>query len=270
MSFWGIGKPKYRSKDPAVRLQAVARIDDQALLAELAGTDESPRVRRAAVDKINDMQYLLTVALDGEYIDARIAAVEKIDSQETLAEIVKKRKNMQLMGACFSRITDREILKQIANSAEYNMSARRMAIENFADESFLSEVRLDSGDQPTPKTPEEIDALIKKHGGERLVRAIGKFRGSPSAILALGEIMRRGGDAALAAVEYLAQALAHAGAEVRRTAEEQLVQVRDPELVARLVRMMEKAELHERILAVLRRIDHPDARQILESSEKKP
>ncbi|MBN2226696.1 MAG: hypothetical protein JW763_04975 [candidate division Zixibacteria bacterium] len=267
MTFLGFGKPKHRSDNPEVRLQAVLQTDDQTLLAEIARTDGSPRVRHAAIDKIIAPEHLLAVALDGDHIDARIAAVEKIDSQKTLAEIVRARKNLQLMGACFSRITDREILKRIANSGEYNMSARRMAIENFADETFLSEISQNQGEHAKPKTPEEIDALIKKHGGVRLARALGKFRGSPAALLALGEITRRGGEAAQVAVEYLTQALAHAKTEIRLTAEEQLVPVRDPELIAQMVRMMEKAELHEKILAVLKRIDHPDARQIVDSAE---
>ncbi len=270
MSFLGFGKPKHRSDNPEIRLQAVMQTDDQSLLAVMARTDSSPRVRRAAVDKIDLSEHLLAVALDGDHIDARIAAVEKIDSQETLAEIIKTRKNLQLMGACFGRITDREILKQIANSSEYNMSARRMAIENFADESFLSEIHQDQSEHARAKTPKEIDALIEKHGGVRLVRALGKFRGSPAALLALGEIMRRGGEAALVAVEYLTQALAHANPEIRHTAEEQLLPIRDPELIAQMVRMMEKAELHEKILAVLQRIDHPDARQIVDSSGGQP
>jgi hypothetical protein len=264
MVFMGfLSKPAYQSKDPQVRLEAIRGIDDQVLLAEMAKTDSSPRVRQAAVAKVDDQELLASIALDGKEIDSRVAAVGKIESQQKLAEIIKVRKNFELMGACFARITDRNILHDIANDTEYNMSARRMAIEGFADESYLSELTDDGTVSATPKTPEEIDELIRRHGGVRLVRALGRFRGSPSSIQAIGQIMQRGGEPAEIAVEYLAQALVHANARVWRAAEEQLLSLSDGELIARLIALMDNPGLHDKILEVLRQIDHPDARQIV-------
>jgi hypothetical protein len=270
MGLFGFSKPKYRARDAETRLEAVEATDDQTLLAEIAKSDSSPRVRKAAVAKISDQELLISVALDGKELDARIAAVEKIDSQEKLAEIIKLRKNFQLMGACFSRITDRRILEKIAQSREYNISARRMAIENFADESYLAEMVSPAAAAEKIKSPREIDALIENYGSDRLVRALGKFRGSKNALLALGEIVRRGGDAAVTAVEYLAYSLTHASPEICRCAEEQLATITNPDLIAHLVRMMENAELQHKVLAVLRRIDHPDARQIIRLADEGP
>ena len=262
----GIGalfRPAHRSKDPDKRLKAVNILSDQAALKTIAQSDKSPRVRLAAISRITDQDALLQVILDGQEIDARIAAVERIDSQQMLAEIIKLRKNYQLMAACFARITNKKILKAIANYPEYNISARRIAIENYADEALLREALSRTSDSSRLKTPEEIKELIDNYGGIQLIRALGKFRGSRNAIAAIGEIMRQGGESATLAVQYLAQALVHANEDVRRCAEEQLATISSGSLVAELVQLMDKAALHEKIVGVLRRIDHPDARQIV-------
>jgi len=259
-------KPAHSSKDPEVRLRAISKLTDQKLLAEIAKTDKSPRVRKAAVARVKEQEMLFSIALDGQEIDVRIDAVERIESQRKLAQIIKIRKNFQLMGACFSHISDKEILQEIATNPDYNMSARRIAIENYADEAFLVDI-----DQPESErksnTPEDIDAYIKKFGGVRLARALGKFRGSKSAIIALGEIMRRGGEASLIALEYLVQGLDHSSPEISNTTGDQLASIRNPELIAQLVRILDKATPSEKVLSVLKRIDHPDARQIIKDRE---
>lgn len=260
MGLTDLFKPGHKSSNPETRLKAVERLSCQETLADLAQNDPSPRVRLSAIEKITDQELLVRVALDGQAIDARIAAVERIDSQDTLAEIIKVRKNFQLMGACFSRITDTNILERIANDTEYNMSARRMAIENYADESFLEDMSPDAS-KNEPKTPEEIDTLIARYGAVSLARGLGKFRGSTSAMNALGEIMRRGGEAGIVALENLANSLIHANKAVREEAHRQLVTLSDTGQITHLIRLMDKAPLQDSIIAVLKEIDHPDARQ---------
>ncbi len=256
-------KPAYKSKNPEVRLKAVSRLDDQKLLAEIAMGDLSPRVRMAAVSKVNDQDLLVDIAVNGKELDARLSAVERINSQEKIAEIIKVRKNYQLMGACFARITDKKILKRIANDADYNRSARRMAIENYADESFLEEINNRGTDSAAPKSKEQIKILMDKYGGVRLVRALGKFSGSKSAITALGEILKMGGEPASIAIEYLARGLSHSNPAIRECAAEQLSSITDGSLVAKLISMIDDTELHKRIIEVLKRINHPDARQFI-------
>ena len=248
-------------------MKAVASLSDQAILTKLSMSDPSPRVRQAAVAKVTDQELLLKIALDSKEIDVRVAAVERIDSQEKLAEIIKVRRNFQLMGACFARITDKKVLDGIAKNPEYNMSARRMAIESYADESFLTEISGEQAGTNRIKTPEEINKLIKKYGGAYLVRALGRFRGSKNAILALGEIVRQGGEPAILALEKVTQGLAHANPQVSEAARAVLVDLDDPGLITRLIAMMDNEKLHDRILAVLREIDHPDARQIIDSAD---
>ncbi|RKX26690.1 MAG: hypothetical protein DRP45_02845, partial [Candidatus Zixiibacteriota bacterium] len=115
----------------------------------------------------------------------------------------------------------------------------------------------------TIKSPEEIEILIKRYGGEKLARTLGRLRGSANAIIALGQVMHHGGDGGQVALGYLAQSLIHANADVRVNAEEQLKQLTDTNLVVQLIRMLENTALHERIMEILKQIDHPEARQII-------
>jgi hypothetical protein len=263
MGLSDIFKPAYRSSNPEKRLQAVGKLEDQEILAQLAMSDPSPRVRKAAAEKVENQDLLIKIALDGNELDARIAAVERIDSQEKLAEIIKLRKNYELMGACFARITDNKILERIAHDTGYNRTARRIAIENYADESLLSEMEQRQVDRAEPKSEEKIRAYAAKYGGVRLARALGKFRGSRNALIALGDIMRMGGEPASIAVEYLTQALRHSNPVISSTAREQLVSIREADLIARMVSMIDDSALRDKILEVLREIDHPEAREIL-------
>jgi len=96
--------------------------------------------------------------------------------------------------------------------------------------------------------------------------------------------MRRGGEASLIALEYLVQGLDHSSPEISNTAGDQLASIRNPELIAQLVRILDKTTPSEKVLAqlvrildkttpsekvlsVLKRIDHPDARQIIKDRE---
>jgi hypothetical protein len=147
------------------------------------------------------------------------------------------------------------------------MSARRMAIENYADESYIKEFNEQQTDEFKPKSPEEIKTLIQRYGAERLVRAMGKFKGSTMAIHALGVIMKQGGDSAVQALEYIANGLKYASEEVSSSAYEELIQIKDPDLISKLIGLMEDDELAPKILEVLKKIDHPDARQVVESED---
>ncbi len=264
MSVFDFFKPDHLSKDPEVRLKSVEKISDQDVLTDLAKNDNSPRVRDAAVTKISNQEKLMEIALDGKEVDSRIAAVERIESQEKLAHIIKVRKNFKLTGACLSLITDTKILEDIARDKEYSMSVRRMAIENFADEAFIEEVAEKKEEEYKVKSLDEIKALIEKYGGARLVRALGKFRGSKGSLESLGEILSLGGESAAIALEYLVLGLTHANPDIRKLAEDKLSTIDSPELITHLVRLMEKAAYHDKIFNVLKRIDHPDAKQIVE------
>ena len=258
-----------RNPDPEIRLAAVAKLTDESALAEIAAADHSARVRLAAVAKIASDVHLAEVARDGQAMDARLAAVERISSQELLANIIKTRKNFELMGACFARITDRGVLQSIAEDADYNPAARRMAVEQFADEAYLDDVAgngegnsngatRNNGDGLTGgadrKSDAAIDAILATYGDVRVVRALGRFRGSEKALRGLGTIARRGDEVGGLAVEYLCRALKSANSRLRGCAVEELAALRDPDLVSVIVRGLDTPELTQPLREVLRSI----------------
>lgn len=257
-----------RNPDPEVRLAAVAELTDEAALAEIACADDSTRVRLAAVARITTDRHLADVARDGEAMDARLAAVERIGSQELLADIIKTRKNFELMGACFARITDRGVLQRIAADPEYNPAARRMAVEQFADEAYLDDIAGDGAPAPDGdagpsrserKSDAAIAAILDTYGDVRVVRALGRFRGSEKALRGLGTIARRGDEAGGLAVEYLCRGLKSSNSRLRACAAEELGALRDPELVSIIVRGLDTMELARPLREVLRSIGTPQA-----------
>ena len=92
-----------------------------------------------------------------------------------------------------------------------------MAIEQFADEAYLDDIAGNGGGQGDGGTGESgdglatgadrksdaaIDAILATYGDVRVVRALGRFRGSEKALRGLGTIARRGDEVGGLAVEY--------------------------------------------------------------------
>lgn len=258
------GKRGLHSSDPRVRLAAVEKASDEDLLEAACG-DDSPRVRLAAVARISDDANLARVAKEAGELDVRLAAVERISSQQLLAEIIKTRKNFKLMGACFARITDKKILEAIASDTGYNPTARRIAVEQFADESYLADIEgKQEADGEDEHSKVDIEALMRMYGGVRMVRAIGRFRRSEKALRALGKVAKNGGEAGELAVEYLCRALASTNPALRNRATKELSALSDPDLVGCLVRAVDDPRLSGPIRDVLTRIGTSEARAALE------
>jgi HEAT repeat protein len=140
-----------------------------------------------------------------------------------------------------------------------------MAVEYFADESYLAEASEVAAEaRAVRKSPDAVRALIEAHGGGIAgVRAIARFRRSEKALKALGTIAAMGGEEGDLATEYLCQGLASPNPSLRACASEELAELKSPEVVAHLVRSLDKPDLREPIREVLKRIDTPDARAAL-------
>ena len=251
------------SDDPRARLQSTENLKDEDKLVEIACNDDSPRVRLVAVSRVSDDEKLHKIVKEAKELDVRLVAIERISSQELIAEIVKAKENLVLMGMCFSRITDRKIIESIAEDPKSNPVARRLAVEHFADEAYLSEVYEAKTGR---KSEAAVQALIEFHGGGlRGVRAIGRFKRSEKALKALGTIALKGGDTGGLAVEYLCKALGSANPKLLKVATEELAALSDSEMVATLICALEDPKLQEPIRAVLKRIDTVEARAALGS-----
>jgi hypothetical protein len=255
-------KKGHTSTNPRVRLAAVEKLEDPEELVEVACTDESPRVRLTAVARLTDDQLLDRVARNAESLDARLVAVERIFSQRVVADLLKEPGNVELISMCFSKISDRRIIESIAQDPVYSATVRRMAVEYFADESYLSEVAETVA--PERKSDEAVQAFVDAYGGGlRGVRAIGRFKRSEKALKALGTVARKGGETGGLAVEYLCSALGSANPKLVECASDELAQLKEPDLVDCVIRALDNPSLRQPIREVLSRIGTPEARAAL-------
>jgi len=242
-------RSKLKHPDEQIRLHALQKLTDPNKIVEVACQDVSPTVRLEAVRRLTDPSHLAAVVKDGEGEEARVAAVGRIQDQKLLAQILLERRNNAIMQAAFENLTDSDILKEIAEDDRYNIATRRIAIDNFADQSFLEDVaknvttpgvkeaalkRLseEGAAAPTASSPEapeaeppdtkHIEKILERYGTERIVEAIGKFRGSEKAIRSLGLIANKGTDESERAVHFLEKALEHSNPHIRVCALEEL------------------------------------------------
>jgi hypothetical protein len=247
------------------RLAAVEKLDDPDELVEVACTDESPRVRLTAVSRLTDDVTLDRVARNAESLDARLVAVERMFSQRVVADLLKEPGNVELISMCFSKISDRRIIESIAQDPVYSATVRRMAVEYFADESYLSDVAETAA--PERKSDEAVQAFVDAYGGGlRGVRAIGRFKRSEKALKALGTVARKGGETGGLAVEYLCSALGSANPRLVECAADELAQLKEPDLVDCVIRALDNPSLRQPIREVLGRIGTPEARAALGTS----
>jgi len=254
-------KKDHTHPNPKVRMAALEKLDDPTLLVEVACNDDSPRVRLTAVSRLTDDLHLEKVARQAESLDVRLVAVERIFSQGVVADLLKAPEDVELIGMCFSRISDRRIIESIAEDSDYSPTVRRMAVEYYADESYLAEA---AEAEPVRKTDEAVEAFIEAYGGGlHGVRAIGRFRRSEKALRALGTVAEKGGDTGGLAVEYLCSALGSANPKLVECATVELENLKDPDLVDCIIRALDNENLREPIREVLRRIDTPEARAVL-------
>lgn len=241
MALLNLLQPRHRHSDPAVRREAVKRLDDEETLVRLASSDPDLEVRLLAVDRIGSQEGLTAVAIDGEYLESRLKAVRRIGDPQTLAGIMRERKQPELMMTCFEGIRDQETLVEIARDPRQSITARRIAINMFADQDLLLEVlrsvrepglrRAAIGRVKDPglrrqlesELEEErragrIDRVLDAYDPDVVVEMLGAFRDSTAAVQALGTLAARGGSAGARAVEILTRQLRHARAEVRLAA----------------------------------------------------
>lgn len=248
-------KKDHTHPDPRIRMAAVEKITDIDQLVEVACSDESPRVRLTAVARVDDDHHLERIARHAASLDARLVAVERIFSQGVIAGLLKSPENLELIGMCFSRITDKRIIESMAQDSEYSPAVRRMAVEYFADESFLADVAEEAEQPEERKSESAVEAFVEAYGGGlRGVRAIGRFKRSEKALRALGTIARKGGETGGLAVEYLCSALASANPVLVECASDELAVLRGPDLVDCIIRSLDNPSLRAPVRSVLQRI----------------
>ena len=147
MGFFDLFRPKWKHPDPAVRLAAVERLDDQAVLVVVATADADEDVRKAAVERLDDQVVLVEIATTDADEDVRKAAVERLDDQEVLVEIAATDADDEVRIAAVKRVAHNSKANLRDAAAEIEATTRRVKslfIEARAERNAQSE----GGDLP--------------------------------------------------------------------------------------------------------------------------
>ncbi len=222
--------PKIKHPDEHVRMKALARLQDEDLLVEVAASDSAPAVRLAAARRIQAPSRLVELVDSAKSMDVILDAVGRIEDSNLLAKIILDHKNLQIMNAAFEGITEPKILEDIAQDDRYSIQARRLAIDNYADQAFMDDMdpKADGTSGATDKkhrkpegkelNEENIRALLEQYGPDKIADAMGKFRGSDRAVRSLGLIARSNPEENARALHYLDKALEHSNPHIRTCA----------------------------------------------------
>jgi hypothetical protein len=153
-------QPRWKHADPAVRLEAVRDLEDQAELALLAELDPDARVRRSATARIADPAVLGRIAgadADAEVRDraadrllalatvagldeaGALGAVEALTDARRLSVIAKSEAPDAVRVAALARVTDQRALSSIARHAKHESTAAA-ALTQLTDAADLVDV----------------------------------------------------------------------------------------------------------------------------------
>lgn len=249
MGFLNHVLPERRSPKPQRRRRAARSCTREEELVRLSCEDPDLEVRLLAVERIRTTAQLRRVAIEGRFLDARLKAARAITDQAVLAAIMRERKQPDLMMACFEGIKDQDVLADIAGDPAQSVTARRIAINMFADQTLLADLlsslrkpalrkaaleRIEDPDLKERLRLEEQTAngstaeeraleLIKQIDADELAEVLGAFRGAPGAVRALGALASPAGGRSQRAVEILTRQLKNARADIRLLALEYLV-----------------------------------------------
>ena len=144
-------------KDPAprmemegiVRQEIVYKLEDQALLAEIARTDPNAQVRREAVYKLDEQTLLAEFEKQDGNAWVRLRVAEGHPDQKLLADIAKNDKDEKMRIVAIRKLTDQAALAEIARNDEkkqWRWKDQREAIKKLTDQAVLTAIALSDED----------------------------------------------------------------------------------------------------------------------------
>lgn len=161
MGLFEFKKPKWRHKDPVVRLASIENIDpgETEILACLAREDQDQEVRRAAINRLADLTALGQLAKEADPGDLPVIAARKdtilFDQIATCQDPEEWRERLD-------KITSPEVLAKLAVNAG-QPEVRLAAVNKIEDQALLAEiVRQNCGKKPAMAAMEKIsdEALL--------------------------------------------------------------------------------------------------------------
>lgn len=155
----------------SIRIAAVARLTSQSALGQVATSDGPRYVRKDAIRRLERQDLLEQVALKDGWPEFQADAAERLQDPEALARVVRAapravsaplvakladparlaviardHEDDSIRVLALDRITDQELLKQIAQKGRFP-SARRDAIKRIRDPGFLQAIALGDPDE---------------------------------------------------------------------------------------------------------------------------
>jgi hypothetical protein len=130
-------------EDAEVARVAVSRLETHALLAGVAESTRDSTVRQAALDRVEELHLLAEVvagaglADTGSYSDVRKYAVFLLKDQELLAAIASYDRDSYARCAAVRRLEDQQLLAALADK-DRDLDVRQAAIERLDDPELLA------------------------------------------------------------------------------------------------------------------------------------
>ncbi len=172
MGLTDLFRPKYRHSDAAVRADAVRQMgaDEVDLVARIAREDRDASVRRIAIDRIEDPAILAEIAAkepdpglrdhararaadlwvthaagaDGlEAAHDALGGLIRIGDQRSLAEVAERADNPAVRDVALSKLTEPRALADLARSANAHASTRQAALGRIKDGDVLRAIAVD-------------------------------------------------------------------------------------------------------------------------------
>jgi|GEM_PF-4127164 len=118
----------------------------QAVLGEVAKTNQDHAVRYAAVKRITDQAVLGEVVKTAQYLDVRLWAIERITEQASLEEMARTNQDPRIRLAAIDEITNEAVLAEFAKTSS-DQTICIAAVKRIGDDTILAEVAKTSPDQ---------------------------------------------------------------------------------------------------------------------------
>lgn len=129
-------EPQWKHPDPKLRLAAVGRLDDPALLASISREDDEPRVRQRAAETLRDL------ALEAR-VEVALEALAALEGEPVLLAVAKAASHEEVARRALLRLPDPKALGAVARQARHP-SVRMEAIARLEEISELASVALKS------------------------------------------------------------------------------------------------------------------------------
>ncbi|MDR0750181.1 MAG: HEAT repeat domain-containing protein, partial [Tannerellaceae bacterium] len=112
-----LSRPLWDSEDWEEAVEEVEKIEDKAILNQIAKEARCKKACEAAVERLTDQNLLADVAKNAKYSDIRYAAVSRVTAQDVLADIAKNANDGAIRRVAVSRVTAQDVLADIAKNA---------------------------------------------------------------------------------------------------------------------------------------------------------